>query len=321
MGTRPRSERRWGRASPADLSVLPVLSFLFSQKAERTLNTFTQQLIEEFRANAGRVGGQFEGARLLLLTTTGARSGKPHTTVLGYYPDTTDRILVVGSAGGGPKHPDWYHNVLANPRVTVESGPFTYTAEAAVLRGAERDEIFARLAELEPGWAKYQANTTRIIPVVALTPSGDFGGPPGGSFAEALLKIHDAFRHELSLIRHEVVTAAANGTSVNGNGNGAPLGAQLRINCLTLCHGLHTHHTKESAGLFPALLAQHPESALAIERLQAEHDTIATLLDDLQALLTSPAPSTLLTDLDHLTEALLQHLDYEEAQLIPLLNG
>lgn len=214
--------------------------------------------------------------------------------------------------------------MLANPQVTVETGPFTYTAEAAVLRGAERDEIFTRLAELEPGWAKYQANTTRIIPVVALTPSGDFGGPPGGSFADALLKIHDAFRHELTLIRHDVVTATANGTSLNGNGNGvaaAPLGAQLRINCLTLCHGLHTHHTKESAGLFPALLAQHPESAPAIERLQAEHDTIATLLEDLQTLLTSPAPTTLLADLDHLTEALLQHLDYEEAQLIPLLNG
>ncbi|MEU4390612.1 nitroreductase/quinone reductase family protein [Kribbella sp. NPDC023855] len=274
--------------------------------------------MEEFRANSGRVGGQFEGARLLLLTTTGARSGKPHTTILGYYPDTTERILVVGSAGGGPRHPDWYHNLLANPQVTVETGPFTYTAEAAVLRGAERDEIFARLAELEPGWAKYQANTTRIIPVVALTPSGDFGGPPGGSFADALLKIHDAFRHELALIRHEVVNAATNGT---GTGGSAPLGAQLRINCLTLCHGLHTHHSKESAGLFPALLAQHPESAPAIERLQAEHDTIATLLDDLQTLLSSPAPTTLLADLDQLTEALLQHLDYEEAQLIPLLNG
>jgi deazaflavin-dependent oxidoreductase (nitroreductase family) len=125
-------------------------------------------VIAEFRANAGRVGGPFEGARLLLLTTTGARSGKPHTTVLGYYPDTSDRVLVVGSAGGGPKHPDWYHNLLANPECTVETGAFTYTAEAVVLRDAERDETFARLADADPGWAKYQAATTRTIPVVAL---------------------------------------------------------------------------------------------------------------------------------------------------------
>jgi len=94
------------------------------------LNDFTAQIIKEFRANAGRVGGPFDGARLLLLTTTGARSGRPHTAVLGYYPDTANRVLVVGSAGGGPKHPDWYHNLVANPRVTVETGVFTYEAEA-----------------------------------------------------------------------------------------------------------------------------------------------------------------------------------------------
>ena len=142
---------------------------------------------------------------MLLLTTTGARSGAPHTTILGYYPDTAERVLVVGSAGGGPKHPDWYHNLIANPRVTVEYGVFTYQAEAVVLRDAERDEILARLVEADPGWAEYQTKVTRTIPVVALTQVA--GGPPSAkSFGEALKLIHGAFRRELALIRKELTT-------------------------------------------------------------------------------------------------------------------
>lgn len=248
----------------------------------------------------------------MLLTTTGARSGKPRTAILGYYPDTSDRVLVVGSAGGGPKHPGWYHNLLANPECTVETGLFTYTAEALVLRDAERDKTFARLAEADPGWAKYQAGTTRPIPVVALVNA--MKGPPGGgtgSMADLLLKIHDAFRRELTLIRKEVLTAGATTT----------LGAQLRINCLKLCQGLHHHHSGESQGIFPAVLAEHPEAAETIDRLQAEHNTIATLLDDLQSLLTTATPTDLTPELDRLTTALLNHLDYEEKQLLPLLGG
>jgi deazaflavin-dependent oxidoreductase (nitroreductase family) len=274
------------------------------------LNDFTDQIITEFRANAGQVGGPFDGARLLLLTTTGARSGKPHTTVLGYYPDTGERVLVVGSAGGGPKHPDWYHNLLANPRVTVETGLFSYEADAVVLRDAERDEIFERLVEADPGWGEYQAKTTRTLPVVALHQV--VTGPPGhrGSFAESLRLIHNLFRRELALIRKEFAAA------------GPSLGAQLRINCLTMCQGLHHHHTGESTMLFPSILAKHPELAPTIERLDAEHAKIAELLEDLQRLITTPAgisPAATLADLDQLIDALTAHLDYEEAQLIPLL--
>jgi deazaflavin-dependent oxidoreductase (nitroreductase family) len=247
----------------------------------------------------------------LLLTTTGARSGQPRTAILGYYPDTTDRVLVVGSAGGSPKHPGWYHNLLANPACTVETGLFTYPAEALVLRNAERDETFARLAEADPGWAKYQANTTRTIPVVALVNATK--GPPGGgtgSIADYLLKIHDAFRHELTLIRKEVLAAGSTST----------LGAQLRINCLKLCQGLHNHHTGESLGLFPAALAQHPEAAETIDRLQAEHDEMATLLEELQSLLTTATPADIAPELDRLTNALLDHLTHEESQFLPLLG-
>jgi deazaflavin-dependent oxidoreductase (nitroreductase family) len=270
------------------------------------LNDFTQQIITEFRANAGQVGGPFDGARLLLLTTTGARSGRPHTTILGYYPDTDDRVFVVGSAGGGPKHPDWYYNLLADPVVTVENGPFTYQGRAEPLQGAERDEVFARLTEADPGWGEYQSKTTRTIPVVALRQVA-WGPSNASSFGEMLKLIHGAFRRELALIRREVATS------------GPTLGAQLRINCLTLCQGLHIHHTHETDGMFPTLLARYPELAATITQLQSDHDKIALLLEDLQQLISTPAPTSVIPEIDELIDALNDHLDREEVQLIPLL--
>ncbi|WP_202891594.1 nitroreductase/quinone reductase family protein [Kribbella shirazensis] len=270
-------------------------------REKRILNDFTAQLIDEFTANAGHVGGAFENSRLLLLTTTGARTGQPRTAILGYYPDG-DRVLVVGSAGGSPKHPAWYHNLLANPEVNVDLGLFSYPAKAVVLRGAERDEVFARLVEADPGWGDYQQRTTRALPVVALVQQP--GPPPGAErgFAEALKTIHAAFRRELSLIRHEVATSGT-------------LGAQLRINCLTVCQGLHYHHTGESTGLFPALLAQHPELADVIAVLQAEHDQIAVLLAELEKLVSTD----LLDQVDELIAQLNAHLDREEEALLPYL--
>ncbi|MFI7060378.1 nitroreductase/quinone reductase family protein [Kribbella sp. NPDC050124] len=267
-----------------------------NHREKRILN----EIIENFRANAGQADGRY-----LLLTTTGARSGKHHTAILGYYPDG-DRVLVVGSAGGGPKHPDWYHNLVANPEVTVETGLFTYPATAVVLRDAERDEVFARLVEAEPGWGEYQQRTTRTIPVVALVQPP---GPPssGGSVADFLKNIHTVFRRELALIRKEVATSGTAG-----------LGAQLRINCLTLCQGLHNHHTGESLGLFPALAEQHPELADVIAGLQSEHDQIAVLLEELEKQLSDPSPD-LLSQVDRLIDALNAHLDHEEATLLAYL--
>jgi deazaflavin-dependent oxidoreductase (nitroreductase family) len=241
---------------------------------------------------------------LLLLTTTGARTGQSRTAILGYYPDA-DRVLVVGSAGGGPKHPSWYHNLLANPKVSVDLGLFSYPATAVVLRGAERDEVFGRLVEDDAGWGEYQKGTTRTIPVVALVQQP---GPPahgGGSFAEVLKTIHSAFRRELDLIRHEVATSGM-------------LGAQLRVNCLTMCQGLHYHHTGESTGLFPALVTQHPELADVVAVLQTEHDQVAVRLEELEQLVKAPAPD-LLPKIDHLIALLTAHLDREEAELLPYL--
>ncbi|PRH80249.1 nitroreductase family deazaflavin-dependent oxidoreductase [Streptomyces solincola] len=273
---------------------------------------FNASVIAEFRANRGTVGGHFAGARLLLLTTTGARSGRPHTTPLGYYPDGDGRVLVIASAGGSPRHPAWYHNLRATPRVTVESGVFTYQADAAVLTGEERDRAFARAVESDRGWAAYQAGTSRVIPVVALT---EAPGPPdfgGLGFAEAFTGIHDGFRRELELIRKEVAEQGTGG-----------LGVQLRINCLTFCGGLHTHHTGEDGMMFPALARQHPHLEPVLDRLGREHERVAALLAELERTVSAEdaEPAAVLREVERLTEELEAHLRYEEEALLPVLGG
>ncbi|MEU5162674.1 nitroreductase/quinone reductase family protein [Streptomyces sp. NPDC020875] len=275
-------------------------------------NEFNTKIIEEFRANRGRVGGPFEGARLLLLTTTGARSGNRHTTPVAYLPDGDGRVLVIASAAGAARHPAWYHNLVANPRVTVENGVFTYDAEAAVLRGEEHDLAWARATETDDGWAEYQARTARKIPVVALDAIED--GPPNVSgetdFGGVLTRIHDGLRREIGLIREEV---AASGSS---------LGVQLRTNCLTLCAGLHNHHTGEDQGMFPMIADQFPEMAPVVARLAAEHEKIAALLEELRRTVTAenPDPGATLAEVDRLAAELDAHLVYEEEQLIPLFT-
>ncbi|MFF4566617.1 nitroreductase/quinone reductase family protein [Streptomyces sp. NPDC001435] len=277
-------------------------------------NDFNQQIIDEFRARHGRVGDHFEGARLLLLTTTGARTGTPHTTPVGYLPDGGDRVLVIASAGGSLRHPDWFHNLRAHPRVTVESGVFTYEARAVVLDGEERDRAFARAVEADPGWAAYQEKTDRVIPVVALYNIAE-GGPgniSAGSPGEAIRAVHDAFRHELALIRKEMA-----------DGNGSTLGAQLRVNCLTLCQGLHNHHTGEDTVLFPHLAGLHPRLAPVLERLRTEHEHIADLVERLREAVSAAGtdPAAARAEVERLTNELEAHLTYEEEQLVPLLDA
>ncbi|NGO68976.1 nitroreductase/quinone reductase family protein [Streptomyces boncukensis] len=276
---------------------------------------FNQQIIEEFRANAGRVGGPFDDARLLLLTTTGARTGARHTTPVGYLPDGAGRVLVIASAAGSPRHPDWFHNLRAHPRATVEDGVFTYEAQATVVRGAERDELFARAAEADPGWGEYQARTDRVIPVVALEEVPGPPNPNAATWGEALQRIHGAFRRELALIRGEAAACAAAGRPV--------LGAQLRVNCLTLCQGLRVHHTGEDSRMFPGLAEANPELAPVVDRLTGQHEKLAALLDELQQLLSSGRPSAgrLVGEVDRLVTELEAHLDDEEEMLLPYLQA
>ncbi len=134
-------------------------------------NDFNRQLIEEYRANRGKVTGIFAGAPLLLLTTTGARSGQPRVAPLVY---TTDngRWIVIASKGGAPTHPDWYYNLRANPEVTVEVGAESFPARATITTGAERQRLFDQMASRMPNFAEYQRNTVRQLPVIVLERAG-----------------------------------------------------------------------------------------------------------------------------------------------------
>jgi deazaflavin-dependent oxidoreductase (nitroreductase family) len=130
-------------------------------------NDSNRQVIEEFRANAGRVGGNYEGRPLLLLTTTGRKTGRTHTTPVMYLAD--GGYCVFASKGGAPEHPAWYLNLVANPRVIVEVGTERFEAQATVVGPAERDALYRKQASLYSQFAEYERKTTRKIPVVRLT--------------------------------------------------------------------------------------------------------------------------------------------------------
>jgi len=130
---------------------------------------FNAQIIAEFRANRGRVGGRFEGATLLLLHTTGAKSGTPRTNPVVYLADG-GRYVVFASKAGAPTNPGWYHNLKAHPDVSIEVEDSTIEVTASEVTGSERDRLYDRQTERSPQFADYQAKTERVIPVIALTP-------------------------------------------------------------------------------------------------------------------------------------------------------
>ena len=134
------------------------------------MSDWNRKIIEEFRANEGRVGGNFEGRTLLLLHHTGAKSGAEYINPLAYQRLSDDSVAVFASAGGAPKNPDWYYNLVANPDVQVEIGTESFTARARVTSGDERPEIGERQKADWPGFADYEEKTTGIreIPVVVL---------------------------------------------------------------------------------------------------------------------------------------------------------
>jgi deazaflavin-dependent oxidoreductase (nitroreductase family) len=131
------------------------------------LNDFNEKIIDEFRANGGKVGGAFEGSPLLLLQTTGAKTGRSRVKPLVYRRDG-DRLVVFGTKGGSPTHPEWYYNVRANPRVTVEVGSDRFEADARVAPPDERDRLWRLQTQDVPVFADYQKRTDRTIPVVIL---------------------------------------------------------------------------------------------------------------------------------------------------------
>ena len=142
--------------------------------ADRPAVPMNNQIIEEFRANEGRVGGPFEGATLLLLHTTGAKSGKERVNPVMYF-RIDDKVLIVGSYAGADVDPAWVHNLRANPRARVEIGTDSYDVEVRQLTRDERDAAYPRIVEAAPGFGGYQEKTDRVIPVFELSRAGGLG--------------------------------------------------------------------------------------------------------------------------------------------------
>lgn len=132
-----------------------------------TINAFNKSIIDEFRSNGGKVGGQFENSDLLLLTTTGAKSGQPRTSPLAHF-RIDGKLIVIGSFAGAPVSPAWVHNLRANPKARVELGTEAFDVTARELPRAERDALFDKITAAAPGFAEYQAKTSRVIPLFEL---------------------------------------------------------------------------------------------------------------------------------------------------------
>ncbi len=130
---------------------------------------WNQSIIDEFRANSGRVGGPFAGRTLLLLHTIGAKSGQERVNPVAYVKDG-DRFVIIASKGGAPTNPDWYYNILAHPLVTIEVGTDKFQARAEVAPDPERTQLYDKMVAVNPGFDEYRRKTTRAIPVITLTP-------------------------------------------------------------------------------------------------------------------------------------------------------
>ena len=129
---------------------------------------WNKAIIEEFRANGGKVGGMFAGRTLLLLHTIGAKSGQPRINPVAYVKDG-DRFVIIASKGGAPTNPDWYYNLVAHPDATVEVGTEQLQVHAAVAAEPDRTRLYQQMVAMMPGFAEYEQKTTRKIPVIILT--------------------------------------------------------------------------------------------------------------------------------------------------------
>ncbi|MGY0021840.1 nitroreductase/quinone reductase family protein [Streptomyces sp. YJ-C3] len=259
-----------------------------------------------------------EGPGLLRLTTTGARSGRPHTVPLGYVRHA-GQLLVVASDRGSDRHPGWFHNLLARPVVTVALDGDTFQAVAVPAQGARRAELFAAVVRAAPGYAGHQARTTRALPVVVLDRPATAAPETVTTLAGKLLQVHTWLRDQLRHVRAETEAHFAASTAA-----GPGLGLQIRQHCLAFCQSLEFHHDSEAGHLFPGIARWHPELADVFERLRGEHVAVGRIQDALVALLDDIAtadPEVFRAELERMTKELTAHLDYEEEHLLPVLAG
>lgn len=288
-------------------------------------NEFQRQVVAEFRANKGKVGGMFEGSTLCLLTTVGAKSGMRRTNPLAYL-EIDGQPLVVASAMGAPTSPAWYHNIRKNPMVTVETGTETYEAIAAIPPGAERDTLFDKVVDQDPGFGEYQAKTTRLIPVITLHRVDSEPAERVRGMGDFIVESHDWLRNELVELRRqvdEIIDGRADDTVERSSPD---LAQQLRAHCLTFCTAVEEHHTGEDAGAFPMLAQRFPALAPALADLVEEHKVVARLQREIQELVDGYAPGesdphVLRSQLERLTSDLEDHFAYEERTIVTALNA
>jgi deazaflavin-dependent oxidoreductase (nitroreductase family) len=279
--------------------------------------TFQQQVIAEFRANGGVVGGMFEGIPLLLMTTAGAKTGRPHTTPVVYSRDG-GRYLVFASNAVADTDPQWYRNLLECPQATLEIGEagsvVPHAARAVPLEGEERDRHYEIQAGLDPAFRRYQDGTERTIPVVALYPL-EIDAARGRAIAGQLLVHHRELREALAAARAEL-----DGRSREERPS---LHRELLGHCVTFCNGLRMHHIRED-GAFTAIQKALPGLAPALDRLREEHEAVSRALLDLDTLLRrreSTGIAELREEFERVAAGLEEHFAYEEANLLPALRG
>jgi deazaflavin-dependent oxidoreductase (nitroreductase family) len=296
-------------------------------EANVDIHAFQRRLITEFRENEGRLGGMFEGWALILLTTTGAKTGLRRTSLLGRL-EIDGKLVVVASAMGAPANPAWYHNIRRNPLVTIETGTQTYEALAAIPPGDERDALFARVVDEAPGFADHQAKTSRELPVVVLhrvTPEPGAGRVKG--MGDWIVEVHDWLRNELNELRRQV-DSVIDGSAASAVIERPPrdLGQALQEHCLSFCEALKRHHTGEDTVAFPMLAKKFPALAPALAKLGEEHAVVGRLQEELQQLIEGYVPGEsdpvkLRDDLEFLASALEAHYDYEEETIVDALNA
>lgn len=292
---------------------------------EFDFHDFQRQIITEFRENNGKLGGMFEGSKLVLLTTVGAKTGLRRTNPLGYL-EIDGQPLVVASAMGAPTHPAWYHNIRHNPTVTVETGTETYPAIAAIPDGAQRDELFAKVVDEDPGFGEYQAKTTRVIPVVTLHRTEPAPGADRiRGLGDFLVESHDWLRTELAGLRAQV-DDIANGHTGTIERTPPGLAEQLRTHCLNFCGAMQEHHTGEDLGAFPMLAQRFPALAPALTELGEQHVVVSRLREEIETLVDGylpgrSDPTRLRDDLARLSAELEAHFEYEERTVVTALNA
>ncbi|WP_026414066.1 nitroreductase/quinone reductase family protein [Actinomadura oligospora] len=274
-----------------------------------TYTEFNRPVVEEFRGNGGKVGGYFAGTPLLLLTTTGSRSGEPRTTPLAYQEDDHGRPVVFATNAGSDDDPLWFRNLVEDPRVTVEIGTSTYAATAIPAHGDERDRLFARMVESSEAFGEYQKRTTRTFPVVVLY---EVDPERENAIGAQLALVHEDLRTALG----DLLEVAAFGTAPTPR-----LLEQLRTHCLTFCGDLESHHGKEE-GVFPRIERLYPSLTPTLDELRRQHVVLAEKRAELEALCARADldPEERREEIERLSIEIDAHFADEERRLIPVLD-